>query len=82
VPGGKLHGGYALTRFRSGDDETWLLVKRSDHAADARCRPVRSQPQSVLSGKALDEIGSLTTWGIECWGAAPCRPPRRVANVA
>jgi DNA ligase D-like protein (predicted 3'-phosphoesterase) len=28
--GDKLHGGYALTRVREGDDETWLLVKRRD----------------------------------------------------
>jgi DNA ligase D-like protein (predicted 3'-phosphoesterase) len=28
--GKKLQGGYALTRVREGDDETWLLVKRRD----------------------------------------------------
>jgi hypothetical protein len=28
--GEKLHGGYALTRVREGEDETWLLVKRRD----------------------------------------------------
>ena len=31
--GRKLHGGYALTRVREGDDETWLLVKRRDDDA-------------------------------------------------
>jgi len=31
--GEKLHGGYALTRVREGDDETWLLVKRRDDDA-------------------------------------------------
>ena len=31
--GKKLHGGYALTRVREGDDETWLLVKRRDDDA-------------------------------------------------
>jgi DNA ligase D-like protein (predicted 3'-phosphoesterase) len=31
--GKKLHGGYALTRVREGDDETWLLVKRHDDEA-------------------------------------------------
>lgn len=56
LEGEKLRGGYALTRIR--EDDTWLLVKRSDEAADARRRPVRSQPESVLSGKTLDEIGS------------------------
>ncbi len=30
--GTKLHGGYALTRVREGEDETWLLIKRrEDH---------------------------------------------------
>jgi DNA ligase D-like protein (predicted 3'-phosphoesterase) len=31
--GQKLHGGYALTRVREGDDETWLLLKRRDDGA-------------------------------------------------
>jgi DNA ligase D-like protein (predicted 3'-phosphoesterase) len=32
--GDKLHGGYALTRVREGDEETWLLVKRRGDEAD------------------------------------------------
>jgi DNA ligase D-like protein (predicted 3'-phosphoesterase) len=36
LDGEKLHGGYALTRVREGDEETWLLVKRrDDDVADA-----------------------------------------------
>ena len=31
--GNKLHGGYALTRVREGEEETWLLVKRPDDEA-------------------------------------------------
>jgi DNA ligase D-like protein (predicted 3'-phosphoesterase) len=31
--GKKLRGGYALTRVREGDDETWLLLKRRYDAA-------------------------------------------------
>jgi DNA ligase D-like protein (predicted 3'-phosphoesterase) len=31
--GDKLRGGYALTRVREGDEETWLLVKRRDDGA-------------------------------------------------
>lgn len=54
--GEKLHGGFALTRFRRGKDEAWLLVKKSDDDADARRKPVRSQPKSVLSGRTLDEV--------------------------
>jgi DNA ligase D-like protein (predicted 3'-phosphoesterase) len=31
--GDKLHGGYALTRVREGEEETWLLVKRQEDKA-------------------------------------------------
>jgi len=56
LDGEKLHGGYALTRLRQGKDEAWLLVKRADDDGDARRKPVRSQPESVLSGRTLDEL--------------------------
>jgi DNA ligase D-like protein (predicted 3'-phosphoesterase) len=32
LDGEKLRGGYALTRVREGEEETWLLVKRRDDA--------------------------------------------------
>ena len=54
--GEKLNGGFALTRIRTGKDETWLLIKRKDEDADARRKPVRSQPESVLSGRTLDDL--------------------------
>jgi DNA ligase D-like protein (predicted 3'-phosphoesterase) len=54
--GEKLHGGFALTRFRTGKDEAWLLVKKSDDDTDRRRKPVRSQRESVLSGRTLDEL--------------------------
>ena len=54
--GQKLHGGYALTRIRGGGHETWLLVKKSDEYADARRDPERSQPESVVSGRTLDDL--------------------------
>jgi DNA ligase D-like protein (predicted 3'-phosphoesterase) len=56
LDGQKLRGGYALTRIRDGVDETWLLVKKSDEYADARSSPVRSQPESVLSGRTLADL--------------------------
>jgi DNA ligase D-like protein (predicted 3'-phosphoesterase) len=31
--GEKLHGGFALTRVREGEDETWLLIERRDDPA-------------------------------------------------
>jgi DNA ligase D-like protein (predicted 3'-phosphoesterase) len=56
LDGEKLHGGFALTRLRQGKDEAWLLVKKADDDADGRRKPVRSRPESVLSGRTLDEL--------------------------
>jgi DNA ligase D-like protein (predicted 3'-phosphoesterase) len=58
LEGQKLKGGYALTRFRTGKDESWLLVKTDDEAADAHRNPVATEPQSVLSGRTLEEIAA------------------------
>ncbi len=56
LEGKKLKGGYALTRFKTGKDEAWLLVKADDEAADARRNPVSTEPQSVLTGRTIEEI--------------------------
>ena len=42
-------------KLRGGKPQ-WLLVKRRDEEADARRRPVSTQPESVLSGKTIEEI--------------------------
>lgn len=54
--GEKLSGGYALQRIGKGKDARWLLVKMDDEEADARRNPVSTEPDSVLSGRDLDEI--------------------------
>ncbi|MGD2059994.1 MAG: DNA polymerase ligase N-terminal domain-containing protein [Acidimicrobiia bacterium] len=54
--GHKIAGGYALTRTGSGDDSRWLLVKKDDDEADARRNPTSTEPESVLSGRTLEEI--------------------------
>jgi DNA ligase D-like protein (predicted 3'-phosphoesterase) len=56
LEGKKLKGGYALTRFRTGKEESWLLVKMDDEAADPRRNPVADEPRSVLTGRTLEEI--------------------------
>jgi DNA ligase D-like protein (predicted 3'-phosphoesterase) len=56
LEGQKLQGGYALTRFRTGKDESWLLVKADDAEADPSRNPVANEPQSVLTGRTLEEI--------------------------
>jgi DNA ligase D-like protein (predicted 3'-phosphoesterase) len=54
--GHKLIGGYALTRIGpAGGRERWLLVKEADEFADRTRDPVRSQPESVKSGRVNDE---------------------------
>ncbi len=56
LAGKKLQGGYALIRTGRGGDAKWLLIKMRDEHADARRNPTSSEPQSVLSGRTLDEI--------------------------
>jgi DNA ligase D-like protein (predicted 3'-phosphoesterase) len=56
LDGHKVRGGYALTRIGKGKDERWLLVKRKDEEADARRNPVKTEPESVLSGKTVEEV--------------------------
>ena len=58
LEGRKIRGGYALVHSRlGGDDANWLLVKMRDAGADARRNPVSTQPESVLSGRTVDEVG-------------------------
>jgi hypothetical protein len=45
-----------LTRLEGGDRERWLLVKTRDEAADARRNPVSTQPESVLSGRTVEQV--------------------------
>jgi DNA ligase D-like protein (predicted 3'-phosphoesterase) len=56
LEGAKLRGGYALTRFKTGKDESWLLVKMDDAEADPRRNPVAAETRSVLTGRTLEEI--------------------------
>ena len=58
--GKKLRGGYALihTKMR-GEDKNWLLVKEDDEEADARRKPVATEPRSVLSNKTVKEMAEL-----------------------
>lgn len=57
LEGKKLQGGYALTRFRSEDD--WLLVKHNDGEADARRNPTSTEPESVLTGRTVEQVALM-----------------------
>lgn len=64
LDGAKLHGEFALTRFRVGDEEVnpgpeaWLLIKANDRQA-VRDRPGTPDPhhaRSARSGRTLHQV--------------------------
>jgi DNA ligase D-like protein (predicted 3'-phosphoesterase) len=58
LEGSKLRGGYTLQRTRGGAKPQWLLIKRRDDGADARRNPVSTQPESVLSGRTVEQVAA------------------------
>ena len=55
--GEKVKGPYALVRTSDpGDREQWLLIKKRGEGADARRNPTSTQPESVLSGRTIEEL--------------------------
>jgi bifunctional non-homologous end joining protein LigD len=57
LEGGKLAGAYHLVKTRGeGKQETWLLIKRRDEAARASGEIVDERPESVVSGRSLEEV--------------------------
>jgi DNA ligase D-like protein (predicted 3'-phosphoesterase) len=63
LQGHKLRGGYALTR--TGADgrgrERWLLVKKRDEHADAARDILSARPESVLTGRTLEQVAAEGT---------------------
>ncbi|MBC3991294.1 3'-phosphoesterase [Streptomyces sp. AC563] len=61
LDGGKLRGGFALTRFRGGDGEreSWLLVKEG-RAGSARQRgtPDPARARSARTGRTLRQVAA------------------------
>ncbi len=55
--GEKLRGGFALQRTRPGAKAQWLLIKRRDERARPGSDIVTERPRSVLSDRALGDIG-------------------------
>jgi DNA ligase D-like protein (predicted 3'-phosphoesterase) len=54
--GEKLRGGFALQRTRPGKKPQWLLIKRRDEEALPGTDLVAERPQSVQSGRTLDQL--------------------------
>jgi len=54
--GEKLRGGFALQRTRPGAKPQWLLIKRRDDDARPGSDIVAEHPESVVSGRTLEEL--------------------------
>jgi bifunctional non-homologous end joining protein LigD len=62
----KLHGGWTLVKSRSGKyggEKSWLLIKEDDEHARSGidARVVDDLPDSVASGRSLEEIAAIRT---------------------
>jgi DNA ligase D-like protein (predicted 3'-phosphoesterase) len=53
LEGHKLEGGWSLRRVA---DDRWLLIKKRDEHADARRNPVSTQPESVKTGRTIEDL--------------------------
>src|SRR5690606_10741228 len=60
LDGEKLRGGFTLVRMhgrRDPDADNWLLIKEPDEeAADDGEQLVRDRPESVVSGRTVEQI--------------------------
>lgn len=58
LDGQKLHGRFLLVRTRRNDGKkpSWLLMKRDDEHATKKEDVVTAMPESVLSGKTIEEV--------------------------
>jgi DNA ligase D-like protein (predicted 3'-phosphoesterase) len=60
--GAKLHGEYALTRFRGGqdggDDNAWLLVKKGAARSGGHGTPDPRRARSVRTGRTLAQVAA------------------------
>jgi hypothetical protein len=56
LEGEKLTGGWTLQRTRGRSKPQWLMMKRRDEGADARRNPESTQPNSVTTGRTLEQI--------------------------
>ena len=62
--GQKLKGMWLLIRLKAGQDKQWLFFKKEDEYADPETEITQEAPESVLSGRKVDEVqtGDSPTW--------------------
>lgn len=58
LEGEKIQGGVVLIRTQEGEDERWILIKMDDEGADARRNPTSTEPESVLTGRTLEQVAA------------------------
>lgn len=56
LEGEKLKGGYALIQTGKGNRKFWLLFKKKDDKANSESDILIDSPESVLSGRTIDDI--------------------------
>jgi DNA ligase D-like protein (predicted 3'-phosphoesterase) len=56
LEGRKLKGGWTLQRTRGGEKPQWLMIKRRDEEAEAGRNPESAQPESVLTGRTVEQV--------------------------
>jgi len=56
LDGEKLRGGYALIRTGNGEKVRWIIIKMRDEKAGAGVDILDSAPDSVITGRNLEEI--------------------------
>ncbi len=58
IEGQKLKGAYVLLRTGKKNDPKarWLFIKMKDKYADGRRNPTSTEPQSVISGKTIEDM--------------------------
>ena len=83
--GEKLSGRWHLVRTRGADkQEQWLLFKGRDEAASDTTDIVAEHPESVLSGRTLEEVAEAParTWQSNRKGAAAAAAPAPAPKVS
>ena len=84
LAGEKLHGGWMLVRLKPKPGEkkrNWLLFKERDQAADPGADILAARPESVKSGRRIEELRRAAAAAARR-AAAPGQPARRREGAA
>jgi bifunctional non-homologous end joining protein LigD len=81
--GEKLRGKWLLIRMKGRDEDrkpTWLLFKEKDEESSARGDVLRDRPESVKTGRVIEDVGSNGKSNGKVWHSD--RPSARKSRVA